>query len=146
MNTPSGVVTEGIAETAPFMLFPLDEKVRIELKEFCQNPNEEDSLEILIKQIEVKRKFSRFKIHLANLANINGWSENKLFDYAMNFGFFPKANLQSDISFILNPKFRIIHYTYNYGIELITKKFGFPPKLDDFKYILSNPVLSWDLD
>ncbi|MFW9949054.1 MAG: hypothetical protein ACFFKA_02875 [Candidatus Thorarchaeota archaeon] len=145
MNTPAGVITEGIAETAPFMLFPPNKRVSVELEEFCINPNEEDSIEAIVEQNEVKQKLNRFKIHLANLANIDKWSEEQLLQYGMNFGFYPKDNLQSLIHFILNPKFQIIHYTYNYGIELIAKKFGFPPKLEDFKYLLCNPVLSSDL-
>jgi len=145
MNTPAGVITEGIAETAPYMLFSSEEKIRMELENFCLNPYEEDSVDLLIKQFELKIKVKKFIIHLANLANIEGWSERELFDYGMSFGFYPKKNLQSDISLILNPKFRIYNYTYNYGRVLITKKFGFPPKLNDFRYLLSNPVISADL-
>lgn len=145
MNTPAGVVTEGIAETATYILFTPEEKTRLELEEFCPNPKEEDSFDVLVKQFELKYKVKQFVIHLANLANIEGWSKEKLLDYGTNFGFLPKANLQSDIQFMLNPTYRIIYYTYNYGRELITNKFGFPPKLSDFKYLLSNPVLSFDL-
>ncbi len=145
MNTPVGVIIEGIAETAPYILFSPIEKFRIEIKEFCPNPIEEDSVETLIKQFELKYKLKKFKIHLTNLTYIEGLSKKELIDYGMTFGFTPKANLESDIDFILNPKYRIVHYTYNYGRALISKKFGFPPNLDDFKYLLSNPVISSDL-
>jgi hypothetical protein len=145
LNTPAGVVIEGIADTALEVLFSPNEKIKIELEEFCPNPNKEDSIETLIRQDELKYKIKKFVVHLANRANIEGCSEKELFDYGMNFGFYPKENLQSDISFILDPKYRIYIYTYNYGRELIAKKFGFPPKLDDFRYLLSNPVLSSDI-
>ncbi|NHJ21436.1 MAG: hypothetical protein EAX91_10860 [Candidatus Lokiarchaeota archaeon] len=141
MNTPAGAITEGIAECASSMLFSPNEHIRIELEEFCLKPLEEDPIEILIKQFELKHKVKKFFIHLANLANIDNWSKKELIDYGMEFGFLPEINLESSILFLLNPKFRIIYYTYNYGRELITRKFGFPPKVDDFRYLLSNPVL-----
>jgi hypothetical protein len=144
-NTPVGIITEGIAEIAPYMLFSDEEKILIELEEFCNNRDEEDSVEILIKQFKLKHKIKKFYHHLTNLGNIEGWSEDDLFDYSMEFGFIPKENLESIISFVLNPKYRIYSYTYTSGRELITKKFGFPPKLDDFRNLLSNPVLPSDL-
>ena len=145
MNTPAGTITEGIAETAPYMLFKPEEKIRIELEEFCPNPDREESIDILIKQSEIKFKVKKFMIHLANLANIDGWDKEELFNYGMDFGFLPKDNLQSDISFMLNPKFRIVYYTYNYGRDLITNKFGFPPKVDNFRSLLSKPIIAFDL-
>ena len=90
-------------------------------------------------------KILRKALDLKNIPYNTNASKKELIDYGMTFGFTPKANLESDIDFILNPKYRIVHYTYNYGRALISKKFGFPPNLDDFKYLLSNPVISSDL-
>ncbi len=145
MNTPAGTITEGIAETASYVLYKAEEKVRIELEEFCPDPDKEDSVDVLIKQSEIKYKVNKFMVHLANLANINGWDREALLNYGMEFGFIPKENLQNTISFILDPKFRIVFYTYNSGRDLITNKFGFPPKVDKFRSLLSKPTIASDL-
>ena len=145
MNTPAGTVTEGIAETASYVLYKAEEKVRIELEEFCPDPDKEDSIDILIKQSEIKYEVSKFMVHLANLANIEVWDKEELFNYGMEFGFIPKENLQNIISFMLDPKSRIVFYTYNYGRDLITNKYGFPPKVDKFRLLLSKPTIASDL-
>jgi hypothetical protein len=144
-NTPVGIMTEGIAETALYTLFPAEEKILIELEEFCINRDKEASVEILIKQFELKYRVRKFIHHLTNLGNIEGWSESDLFDYGMEFGFLPEENLRSAISYILSPKFRIYSYTFTSGRDLIAKKFGIPPKLEDFRNLLSKPVLPSDL-
>ena len=142
--TPEMVISEGIGETAEFVIFDPKESTKISLDEFCLNPENEDSLDVLIEQSKIKRGFRRFQSNLAYYKHVNGWNDESLLKYSSNFGIIPKSTIQPLLDFISDDLWAPYSIIYQ-GERLITEKLGYQPSPKHFKSLLTNQTLPSDL-
>lgn len=142
--TPEMVISEGIGETAEFVIFDPKESTKILLDEFCLNPENEDSLEVLIEQSKIKRGFRRFQSNLAYHKHVNGWNDEDLLKYSRNFEIIPENAIQPILNLISDDLWAPYSIIYQ-GERLITEKFGFKPSPKHFKSLLINQTLPSDL-
>jgi hypothetical protein len=145
LNSPKLIICEGIANTAVNMLFDYWEQAEISLREFCQDSSKESSIEALIAQGKVKGKQSLFGYNFAYHALIDGWSEEKLIQYATSFEIFSQEIIKNRIKYLLNPVHSTTAFSYNIGSKLIINKYGGFPSVKDFRDLLINPILPSDL-
>jgi len=103
LNSPTLIISEGIANTALNALFSYRNQAEISLKEFCSNPHEEAPLNTLIKQYRVKRKLDQFSYSLAYHALLDKWSEEKLTRYATSFEIFSKEDINNRMKLLKDP-------------------------------------------
>jgi len=145
LNSPKLIISEGIANIAVNMLFDYREQAEINLRDFCPDTSKEDSLEIMMAQNRVKGKMSLYLHNLAYHALIDGWSEEKLIQYATSFEIFSQENIKNRIKLIFNPVYSTTAFSYNIGSKLIINKYGEFPSAKNFRDLLINPILPSDL-
>ena len=145
-QVPRLVVSEGIAVTAIDVLFSPREIVKLGLEEICPNPKTEYSIEALATEYKAKREVSfALSNNLAFHAHIDGWSDEELVKYGLNFGIFPEHNIIQRLKFIRHPLLATSIFSYHMGEKLIKKKYGERPSPADFKQLLTNQFLPSDL-
>lgn len=142
--TPEMVISEGIGETAEFVIFDPKESIKISLDEFCHNPENEDSLDVLIEQSKIKRGFRRFQSNLAYHKHVNGWKDEDILKYSRNFGIIPENGIQQILNFISDDLWAPYSIIYQ-GERLITEKLGYQPSPKHFKILLTSQTLPSDL-
>ena len=138
------VISEGIGEIAEFVIFDPKESIKISLDEFCLNPENEDSLNVLIEQSKIKRGFRRFQSNLAYYKHVNGWKDEDLLKYSRNFEIIPENAIQPILNFISDDLWAPYSIIYQ-GERLITEKFGYQPSPKHCKSLLTNQTLPSDL-
>lgn len=144
VQTPESVISEGLANVGLDMFYSPEEQVTIALEELCPDPSKEDSIEILIEQNKVLSLFSKLGNNLAIHAHVDGWTDKELVKYGTIFGV-PKNIILQRLGFIRNPIWSTYIFTYSYGKDLITRKFGERPSAENFKMLLTQPILPSDL-
>ncbi|MFX0030575.1 MAG: hypothetical protein ACFE8B_15290, partial [Candidatus Hermodarchaeota archaeon] len=145
INTPECVIAEGIGNTGLDVLFTVPEQVKIGLEEFCQNPKKEYSLDALIAENEATKNLMALMNNLAIRAHVDDWSDDQLVEYGLDFGFVIEERLRQNLMFIRSPLWSTYVFNYFIGEMLIKKKFGDRPSPDDFKKLLTQPILPSDL-
>ena len=145
LNSPTLIISEGIANTALNTLFSYRNQAEISLKEFCSNKNEDTPLNTLIKQYSVKRKLERFSYNLAYHALLDKWSDKKLIQYASNFEIFSKEDIYNRMKLLKNPVYSTTGFSYFSGSKLILNKYREFPSAKNFKELLTKPILPSDL-
>jgi hypothetical protein len=65
--------------------------------------------------------------------------------YGTNFEIISKENIKNQLKKISNPIYSKNAFLYNLGSNLIKHKYGAPPSVKDFRYLLVNPTLPSDL-
>jgi hypothetical protein len=145
IQTPECVIAEGIGNTGLDVLFTVSEQIEIGLKELCPDPKREYSLEILIAENEARKNIMAFANNLAIHAYVDGWSDDQLVKYGLDFGFVTEERLRQNLMFIRNPLWSTYVFNYFIGETLIKKKFGERPSPADFKRLLTQPILPSDL-
>lgn len=143
--TPEAVIAEGIANTGLDVIFSSKEIVQLALEHLSPTPNEED-LDLLIAQNKAWKKFSGFSGNLAIHAHEDGWSDEQLIKYGLEFGFYPENHIKQQLKFIRDPLWATYIFTYFIGETMIKKKFGENPSPSDFKMLLTNPILPSDIN
>ena len=143
-QVPKLVVSEGIAVTAIDVLFSPREMVKIGLEEICPNPGSEYHIDALITDYNAKKAFFALRNNLAFHAHIDGWSDEKLVKYGLNFGIFPENNIIQRLKFIRHPLVATYTFNYHMGEMLVKKKYGERPSPADFKQLLTNQFLPSD--
>lgn len=141
---PECVISEGIANTAADVLFSDEEKGSLILEELCQNPSNSD-LDIFINYFSTQRKINTISVNLAILAYVDGWSDDKLVKYALDFELLTEKEIRQSLKFIRDPLWSTYVFNYSYGETLIKQKFGTRPSPEDFKMLLTHPILPSDL-
>jgi len=145
LNSPTLVISEGIASTALNTLYSYRDQAEISLKEFCSNKHIEVPLSVLIKQFNVKRKLEQFSYNLAYHSLIDEWSDKKLIRYASNFEIYSKEDLINRMKLLKNPVHSTTTFSYFLGSRLISNKYGEFPLAKNFIELLTNPILPSDL-
>ncbi len=145
LHSPKLIISEGIADLAVNMLFSNQEQAEISLREFCQDSSKEDSLEIMMAQNKVRGKLTHFWYNLAYHALIDKYNDEELMRFGTNFEVFNKETIKNQLKRISNPVYSKNAFLYNLGSNLIKHKYGAPPSVKDFRYLLVNPILPSDL-
>ncbi|MFX1322106.1 MAG: hypothetical protein ACFFAQ_10730 [Promethearchaeota archaeon] len=145
IQTPECVIAEGIGNTGLDVLFSQREKVKIGLEELCPYPEKEYSLNALVAENEATKDLRALTNNLAIHAHVDGWSDDQLMKYGLDFGFIMKERLRQNLMFIRNPLWSTYVFNYFIGEMLIKKKFGERPSPSDFKKLLTQPILPSDL-
>ncbi|MHA2049935.1 MAG: hypothetical protein ACW986_09995 [Promethearchaeota archaeon] len=143
-QVPKMTVSEGIAETAIDVLFSPIEAVTIGLEEICPNPETEYHLDALIANFNAEGAYAAMKNYLAFHAHVNGWSDERLLKYGLDFGIFSENVIKSLLKFIHDPIGSTYAFTYHIGKMLIKKKYGERPSPADFKQLLTSQFLPSD--
>jgi len=145
LNSPKLIISEGIAGLAANVLFSYRDQAEIGLREFCPNTLKEDSLDVLVLQNEIKGKIHIFSYNLAYHALVDKWSEKKLIQYARNFGIFSQQTIKNQLKIISDLVHSTTLFSYNLGSNLIINKYGIFPSVENFRNLLTNPILPSDL-
>ena len=145
LHSPKLIISEGIADLAVKVLFSNREVVEISLREFCPDSSNEASLEILMAQNKIKGKLILFWYNFAYHALIDKYNDEELMQYGTNFEIVSKENIKNQLKRISNPVYSRNAFMYNLGSNLIKYKYGDPPSVKDFRYLLVNPILPSDL-
>ena len=127
------------------MLFSNREAVEISLQGLCPDSSNEVSLEIMMAQNKVKGKITLFWYNFAYLALIDKYNNEELMRYGINFEIVSKENIKNQLKKISNPVYSKNAFLYNLGSNLIKHKYGELPSVNDFRYLLVNPILPSDL-
>jgi hypothetical protein len=146
LNSPTLIISEGIATTALNTLYSYQNQAEISLKEFCSNANEEAPLYTLFKQYRVKRKLEQFSYNLAYHALLDDWSEEKLIQYATSFEIFSKEDIKNRMKLLKDPVHSTTIFAYYIGNKLISDKFSEFPSIKNFINLLIKPILPSDLE
>jgi len=145
LHSPKLILSEGIAELALKVLFSNREVVELGLREICPDSSNEASLEIIMAQNKVKGKITLFWYNFAYHALIDKYNDEELMRYGTNFEIVSKENIKIQLKKISNPVYSKNAFMYNLGSNLIKHKYGEPPSVKDFRYLLVNPILPSDL-
>ena len=145
LHSPKLIISEGIADLAVKVLFSNREAVEIGLRELCPDSSNEASLEILIAQNKVKGKITLFWYNFAYHALIDKYNDEELMQYGTNFEIINKETIKNQLLRISNRVYSKNAFMYNLGSNLIKQKYGEPPSVKDFRYLLVNPILPSDL-
>jgi hypothetical protein len=145
LHSPKLIISEGIADLAVKLLFSNREAVEISLRELCPDSSNEDSLEIIMAQNKVRGKLTLFWYNFAYHALIDKYNDEQLIRYGTNFEVVSKENIKNQLKKISNPIYSKNAFMYNLGSYLIKHKYGEPPSVKDFRYLLVNPILPSDL-
>ncbi|MFW9896123.1 MAG: hypothetical protein ACFFD7_10000, partial [Candidatus Thorarchaeota archaeon] len=79
--TPEIVISEGMGLLAERVIFDRIESSKILLEKFCPNPSNEDSIEDLSAQCEIREGFRRFESNLAYHKYVDNWTNEELIKY-----------------------------------------------------------------
>ena len=142
--TPETVISEGIGNTAVDVLFSSEEKGKFILDDLCHNPSGAD-LDEIIYRYKVLEYLSFLWNNLAIHGYEDGWSDDELVKYSLDFGFIPEKNVRQILKFIHHPLWSTYIFNYSFGETLIKEKFGTHPPSEDFKMLLTHPILPSDL-
>lgn len=145
IQAPESVVAEGIGNTGIDLLFSSHERTTIELENLCPDKEEEMDIETLIAQQKIRTEARGLLNNLAIYAHVDGWSDDELVKYALDFGFVQENRVRQQLLFIRNPLWSSYTFNYFFGETLIKKKYGERPSVKDFKTLLTKPVLPSDL-
>jgi hypothetical protein len=139
------VICEGIANVSLNALFTAQEQEEIALKEFCPDPSDGPSVDLLVKQNCARKKLPMLDYNASYHAHVDGWEQKTVRKYIKSFELWDSQTIENKIAKIFNPVFRSSEYAYQVGKQLIVDKFGEFPSPKDFRYLLENPVLPSDL-
>jgi hypothetical protein len=142
--TPEAVISEGIGNTAADVLFTDKEKAQFILNEICHNPSNTD-LDLLMKYEQSEAQLLKILNNIAIYAHEEGWSDDELVTYAVDFDLVPEKYIRKSLKFIRHPLWSTYVFNYTYGETLIKKKFGKNPLPKDFQMLLTHPILPSDL-
>ena len=145
VHSPQLIISEGIANSAINMLFDYQIQAEISLRELCPVRSKEDSILSLTIQNKVRGKITLFLYNFAYHALVDKWNKEELFQYGKNFEIFSKENLMNQYKMVSNPVYSKNAFMYNIGENLILKKYGRFPEVNQFKNLLVNPILPSDL-
>jgi hypothetical protein len=142
--TPESVIAEGIGNTAVDVLFSDREKGSFILDKLCHQPSN-NNLDILTQQYLAQKKSNIILSNLAILAHEEGYSDDELVKYSMDFEIFVEEDIRQTLKFIKHPIWSSYVFNYSIGETLIKNKFGHHPSPKDFEFLLTHPVLPSDL-
>jgi len=145
LHSPKLIISEGIANLAIKLLFSNREEVEIGLRELCPDSSNEVSLEKMMAQNKVKGKLTLFWYNFAYHALIDKYNDEELMQYGINFEIVSKESIKNQLKKFSNPVYSKNAFMYNLGSTLIKDKYGDPPSVKDFRYLLVNPILPSDL-
>jgi hypothetical protein len=143
--TPESVIAEGIGNTGIGVLFSFEDMADITLNQLCPLKNPEITKEELIEHFKITRDTKGIFNNLAIHAHIDGFTDEELIKYGSDFGIWPKMELRRYLKFIRDPMWAPYVFTYQAGEKLILKKYGERPSPEDFRKLLSQPILPSDL-
>ncbi len=145
LNSPKLIISEGIADLAINVLFSYRDQVEIGLNEFCLDISIEESLETMITQYKVRSKLMLFWYNFTYHGLIDNYTDEELITYGKKFEFFGESDLRNQIKRLNDPVYSKNTFTYNLGMNIIKKKYGEFPSVNNFRNLLINPILPSDL-
>ncbi|MFW9938542.1 MAG: hypothetical protein ACFFD5_12905, partial [Candidatus Thorarchaeota archaeon] len=111
-QVPNLVISEGIANTGIDVLFSPREIATISLEEICPFPEKEYTLDALITEYSTKKARFGLTNNLAFHTHVDGWSDEKLVKYGLNFGIQTENIIKQNLKFIHHILFST--YVFNY--------------------------------
>lgn len=141
---PESVISEGIGNTAADVLFSDYEKGSFILNELCHEPSNLD-LDLIISYYRSQGKMLKIFNNIAIHAHEDGWLDDELIKYALDFNLVPEEYIKQQLKFIRHPLWSSYVFNYVYGEILIKEKFGKRPSPQNFKKLLVNSILPSDL-
>ncbi|MFX1455386.1 MAG: hypothetical protein ACFFDB_08420 [Promethearchaeota archaeon] len=142
--TPEIVISEGMALLAERSLFDRMESSKILLENFCPNPQNEDSIELLSVQCEIREGFRKFESNLAYHKYVNNWTNDELIDYSRSFKVIPDEGIKGLLDFISDEIWAPYIPVYQ-GERIIIENLGNPPTPELFLKLLTEQTLPSDL-
>ncbi|MFX0035803.1 MAG: hypothetical protein ACFE9I_09200 [Candidatus Hermodarchaeota archaeon] len=144
-QVPNLVISEGIANTGIDVLFSPREIATIGLEEICPFLEKEYNIDVLIAEYNARKTRFVLTNNLAFHTHVDGWSDEKLVKYGLNFGILTENIIKHSLKFIHHPISSTYVFNYNMGEMLIKKKYGERPSPADFKQLLTHQFLPSDL-
>ncbi|MFX0032052.1 MAG: hypothetical protein ACFE8V_05485 [Promethearchaeota archaeon] len=141
---PEAVISEGIGNTAADVLFTDQEKGSFILNELCHEPSNLD-LVLIISYYQSQGKMLKILNNIAIHAHEDGWSDDELIKYTLDFNLVPEKYIKQQLKLIRHPLWSSYVFNYAYGENLIKEKFGNHPSPQNFKKLLVNSILPSDL-
>lgn len=144
-QVPNLVISEGIANTGIDVLFTPREIATIGLDEICPFPEKEYNIDAIIAEYNARKARFVLTNNLAFHTHVDGWSDEKLVKYGLNFGILTENIIKHSLKFIHHPIASTYVFNYYTGEMLIKKKYGERPSPADFKQLLTHQFLPSDL-
>ncbi len=144
LYTPEMVISEGIGQIAENVLFLPKQSILISLENFCLHPEIEDDLELLIKQIQLKKKFRVLEGALAYYKYNNNWNDNEIREFLRQLELITEPAITSMLKFISDELWAPYVLSYQ-GERLLTEKFGNHPNPEYFQTVYLENTLPSDL-
>jgi hypothetical protein len=142
--TPEMVIHEGMGEIAEDVIFDKKEKGKIILEEICPNPEEEVTLDILIKQLEIINGFRKLQQNLAYIMYVYEWKVEDIIKYSRDLEVISEEGIKYILDFISDNLWAPYVMIYQ-GDRLIIKKYGIRPSIKNFGNLLIKQNLPSDL-
>jgi len=139
------MLCEGMAGLSLNALFSAREQEEIALSEFCPNPKNGPTVDLLMNQNCARKKLPLIDFNAACHAHIDGWDSKPVKSYIKDFELWDSKSLDIKIKKIYDPVHKMSVLTPQVGKQLITEKYGEYPSPKDFRYLLENLVLPSDL-
>jgi len=144
LYTPEIVISEGIGQIAENVLFLPKQSILISLENFCVYPEIEDDLELLIKQIQLKKKFRVLEGALAYYKYNNNWNDNEIREFLRQLELTTEPAITSMLKFISDELWAPYVLSYQ-GERLLIEKFGNHPNPEYFQTVYLENTLPSDL-
>ncbi len=139
------VLYEGMAGLSLNALFSAQEQEEIALSQFCPDPENGPTVELLVKQNCARKKLPMLDFNAAYHAHVDGWDKKTVRRYIKSFELWDSKSLDRKIQLIYSPVHKMSVLTPHIGRQIIVDKFGEYPNPKDFRYLLENPILPSDL-
>ena len=144
VHTPEAVMCEGIANMGLSVLYSFEERMEIEVQEICPEPSQ-TNLEFLIERRKLSSELRKVYSNLSFLAHVEKWDHDQLIKYQTDFKFISETRAKAILKFIFDPLWDTYNFNYTIGEKLIKEKFGERPYPEDFRTLLTRPILPSDL-
>jgi hypothetical protein len=141
INSPSSVVSEGIATSALKTILTDDELEEWYRKEILPRAGMTHIDSKRLMEInQAGRKMSGLAGNAAFMLHDQGKSEGEISLYLQKYGLYTEKEAQQTIRFISNPLDRLYIFTYHIGYDLLEELFSHGDRDTHFKRLLEEPV------
>jgi len=146
VNTPSAVISEGIAEVALEMIATQDELVQL-LQAILDQAglHEVDGVQYY-HVLEAQKALNKVSVNRILLFHSKGASDKDVIDYGMQYGLLNEKRSRKSLEFYKDPLWRSYGFLYPLGYELV-KEFVFrgDSQIERFLELLQQPVTTSQL-
>ena len=146
VNTPSAVVSEGIAEVALEMIAARDEHIQLLQAILDQSGLNEVDGDQYYQVLKAQEALKDVSVNRILLFHSKGASDKDVIDYGMQYGLLNEKRSRKSLEFYKDPLWRSYGFLYPLGYELV-KEFVFrgDSKTERFIELLQQPVTTSQL-